>query len=119
MGRERLSTDGPTALSARCETAWKEKLLLRFTSHRHEPNRQGRLEHQNAILFLENFQGLDLKFCAQGNYHFPTLFELIDERLRNVVRCSRYHDGVERRFLRPAPIAISGPHENVSAARAF
>ena len=50
------------------------------------------------------------------NDHPPALLELVDQRLRHVIRRARHDDRIERRRLRPALVAIARAHVDVAIA---
>ena len=55
---------------------------------------------------------------ADGNDHPATISQLLDERLRDLVRGARYDDRIEGRVIRPTLVAITGedPYIVVSEA---
>jgi hypothetical protein len=53
---------------------------------------------------------------ADGDHHPPAGLQLVDQRLRHVIRAGRDDDPVERRLLRPAGIAVAGAHGDVAIA---
>src|SRR6266498_5859392 len=86
--------------------------LLRFTGHWHEANRQHGASLQLAVLFFEKIKFL-ITETAHRNNHATALFQLVDERLWDVIRSTSHRDCIEGRILRPASVTVANSHMHV------
>ena len=98
-----------------------EKLLaaaLRLTGHGYEAHGQdvGFVQSSSSLAQEDQFLMVD---WADRNNHAATVFKLVGQRSRHVVRGTGDHDGVEGRGFRPALAAITEAHDDIGAANAL
>ena len=75
-------------------------------------NRQDRVLLKPVTLFAQQHQFLVPRGTDRNN-HPATVFELLDERRRHLLRCTGDNNGVEWRSLRPAFVAVTGAHRHI------
>ena len=88
----------------------------RFRGHRNESDRQ-----HGLLLDLRPMLSQQVKLLiarsADRDDHPAAVLQLIDKRLRNMVRSTGDNDGVERRMLWPALVTVACEHLDVKISQ--
>src|ERR1035437_4296097 len=91
---------------------------LRLAGHGNEMDRQDRPPVQFAVVFAQHHQFL-VPQRPDRNNHPATVFELVNQRLWHLPRRAGDNDGVERRGLGPAFVAVTRARVDIGVTEPF
>ncbi len=113
--RRRSSRERPSAAGRR--QARISRVHLRLADERNELDRQDLAGHRASVRrLLDPEKTLYLRLRSNGNHHDRAGSELLDEGRWNFGRRGGDQDGIERRFLLPAEVAVSRSDGHVLVA---